>query len=462
MIILRTAIRHISLFGLIAVMLCTALPAVGQEGSVKDPKPPKSPKTFDTEISDLTPVPFVEIHLSPEGVFGVDSSGTEWDFDFSSEQFVTGGRTTGTSRIFRPEDLEEFEASTEEFNRVLEEYENAGLDRDSLERLIPKLVKYRGLQIGRVTINEGEIVEGSISAYGIVLVKGVVNGDVTSYKRIVVTSTGVINGDARAPEIIRERGGVIHGTIIETDVPELPDIQFFERTSYTSLTVFSIILISLLLCMMLALAVAPKQINNVQECIRTGFVRSFLIGLALWFGLGPLIVLLSLTVIGIPVAVFVLPIALVLGLLVGIIAFSQFMGDNLKNRVRWVGSSQFRKSLVGFVAIYMPWMLMAIFAIYNGGFSSFLYTLMLVASIMLWSFVVCTGLGAVILTRFGFRNCRKERPGKYRVSVEVGKVTPPPPPSPPPDISSNPAPPSPPPLQDDQKGKDGNPDEDQK
>jgi len=407
----------------------------------------ETPAVPEPPASIITPVPFVEIHLSSEGVFGIDSKGNEWDYDFSTEQFVNEQiDRRRTESIFRQEELAE---RAERLSRELENLEVPEIPED-IAGQAQQLRKFKGTQLGKVLIDEDEIVEGTVAAFGEVLVKGVVNGDVISYKRITVTATGIINGDARAPEIVRMRGGLISGKTIETSGLEIPDFPLFEQTSYTELTVFSIILISLLFFGLLASAIIPRQLGNVSLCIKTGFVRSFFVGLGIWFALGPLIVLLTLTIIGIPVAAFVLPIALVLGLLVGIIGFSLYTGEKLQRHVPLIGDSILGKILVGLVALYIFWMLMSLFAIRSGGGWNFLYILFMVISIIIWSFVTCTGLGAVVLTRFGFRDCTKMTRGQYRVSVEVGSVAPQPPtPPPPPPQSVPPPPPTPPPLKED-------------
>jgi hypothetical protein len=320
-------------------------------------------------VSQISPVLFKEIHLSSDGVYGVDSAGVEWDFDFSTDRFVSGEEGRGTTgRVFRPE--KELEQAQKEL-KELEKFTPPQIPPDLSER-IQNLKKFKGLQIGQVTIDEKEVVDGSVAAVGQVVVKGTVNGDVISYKRITVTSTGVINGDARAPEIVRMRGGLIAGKRIETPLPDFPEVQIFERTSYASLTVFSIILVSLLFAGFLSSAIVPKQVQNIRNCIRMSFAKSFFIGLAVWFGLGPLIVLLTLTIIGIPVAIFVLPIALVLAILLGIVGFSRYMGERLKRYITWQGDSQLRNILVGLGALYVSWILMSLFAISPSGASSFL------------------------------------------------------------------------------------------
>ena len=44
---------------------------------------------------------FVELHLSSDGVYGVDSSGKEWEYDFSRERFVRESTVSaGTQTVF--------------------------------------------------------------------------------------------------------------------------------------------------------------------------------------------------------------------------------------------------------------------------------------------------------------------------------------------------------------------------
>ncbi|MEE8417704.1 MAG: polymer-forming cytoskeletal protein, partial [candidate division Zixibacteria bacterium] len=160
---------------------------------------------------------FMEIHLSPEGVYGVDSSGEEWEYDFSREKFVDEAAleeystqtTFGRSEIrIDLDDLDDFDKLSD-FDGI------EALDVEELSRLAEKAVRmaeqslvrrYKGLQLRAVTIEVGEVVNSSVFAIGEVTVKGTVTGDVISYSRVTILSTGLVNGDVRAPEIVKMRG----------------------------------------------------------------------------------------------------------------------------------------------------------------------------------------------------------------------------------------------------------------
>jgi hypothetical protein len=306
--------------------------------------------------------------------------------------------------------------------------------------------------MGAVEVDEGEIVKGSIVAIGRVTVKGVVRGDVISYKGITITSTGTIEGDARAPEILKMRGGVITGSRYENPLPSIPEIVIFEKTSSAALTVILIIFASLILLGLLIVAVVRKAVTRVQHCLETGMVKSFLIGLAFWFALGPLMALLVLTIIGIPVATLILPMALILAIILGIIGFSLYLGGRLKTSIEWSKDSAVKQTLIGLSVLMVPWILMSALMVPSSGLSD----LFLVIAIILWSIVICAGIGAVILTRFGTRGCVKKTDESIKVSAEFGKVKPPSPPPLGPEFTRRESPgqtpsPTPPPLKDDEK-----------
>jgi hypothetical protein len=74
------------------------------------------------------------------------------------------------------------------------------------------------------------------------------------------------------------------------------------------------------------------------------------------------------------------------------------------------------------------------------GAARFFDILFLVISIILWSIVVSAGLGAVVLTRFGSRDCKRIREQDIQIKVAA--------------TPSKPPPPSPPPLKKDEDDKD--------
>lgn len=416
---------HIGLrfIAVISLSLSAALPAETAE-------PETTGKAADARTEAKV---FLELHLSPDGVYGVDSQGVEWEYDFSQDKFIPGGK------ISSPDipGLEVIPPIVPHPDSILLEAERKALDAekfvvlsDSLRKELESSVfrKIRGLQLGTVEIGPEEIVIGPLVAVGPITVKGTVKGDVISYRKITVTSSGEITGDARAPEIVKMRGAIIGGSQIETDLPKIPEIEIFDTTSDTALIANLIILAVLLFCGLLAVAIVPNSINRVEKCLQTYFVRSFFIGFAAWILIGPVFALLCLTIIGIPVAIFVLPLALVLGVILGTIGLGQFLGRAL-GRVLSAGiNSQLLRIVFGMTVLYIPWIIMSIFMLSPSGFSDGLATLFLVLAIIIWSIGITAGLGTVVLTRFGTRNCEKS----VTISVRMDSFSPPPPPSPPP------------------------------
>ncbi len=372
---------------------------------------------------------FRELHLSSDGVYGVDKNGKEWEYDFSRNTFVPGtgelskGRVTIPPTVTAP-DMEELMKSTENVRKMA----------DSMKEMVYSSRKiFRGLQLGAVEIDSGEAVHGPVMAMGPVTVRGVVDGDVTSYKKITVTSTGVINGDARAPEIVKMRGGVISGQRYETDIPEIPNIQLFRETSYTALIVNVVILAILIFCGFLAVAIVPKPLTRIRDCLEVHPVKSFFIGFAVWILFAPAFALLCLTIVGIPVAIFVLPLGLLVAVILGSIGLGQFVGEKADRHLGRKFSSQLTQAMSGLIILYSAWIVMSLFRINPTGTSYVFSTLFLVLAIVIWSLGVTAGLGAVVYTRFGTK--AREQTQKMTFTFQAFQTpTPPtpPPPSPPP------------------------------
>lgn len=396
-------------------------------------------KSADEETAAIAPDAkaearvFLELHLSPDGVYGVDSQGVEWEYDFSQDKFIPGGSFSSPDmpgHLIVPPTVPELDSlmlQAEQHARTAQEI--AGMN-DSLRKEIESSVlrRVRGLQLGTVEIGPEEIIIGPLVAVGPITVKGTVKGDVISYRKITVTSSGEITGDARAPEIVKMRGAIIGGNQMETDLPKIPEIEIFDTTSHTALIANLIILAVLLFCGLLAVAIVPNSINHLEKCLQTYFLRSFFFGFAAWFLFGPIFALLCLTIIGIPVAIFVLPLALVLGVILGSIGLGQFVGRRLGQILSTSFNSQLLKIVFGLTVLYIPWIMMSLFMLSASKLSEGLATLFMVLAIIIWAIGITAGLGTVVLTRFGTRDCEKA----VTISVKLDSFSPPPPPSPPP------------------------------
>jgi len=400
--------------------------------------------SIDSALFSEGETTFVELHLSPEGIYGVDSGGTEWEYDFSRERFVNeeiDNDHYSTTTVFRRDgirinidDLDKFEKLADLENLDALEAEEIVRMAEEAARLAEQAMvkRYKGLQLRSVTVEVDEVVHGSIIAIGEVTVRGVVEGDVISYDQVTISSTGLIEGDVRAPEIVKMRGGTILGERYETELPDIdiPSIVLFEKTSFTAFWVILIIFFSLLFFGLIGIGVALKPINRVKLCLEQQFIKSFFVGLAGWFALGPLMGILVLTIIGIPVAVLVLPLALFLGIILGILAVCQLTGQ-LSGRYLGMGKGTLIKQIIpGLVILYLPWIMMSLFMISSSGVAKGVSVLFMVIAIVIWSVVVSAGIGAVVLTRFGTREYKKAGPGEVGIKVEIHPS--PKPPTPPP------------------------------
>ena len=364
---------------------------------------------------------FYELHVSPDGAYAVDSAGKEWEFDFETDEFIgEETRRSGTKTVFgkrRPEPA----PTVPELP-----------DIEEITKNIEKSKKMKGLKLGAVTIDTDEKVRGPIVAMGPVIVRGKVIGDVFSYQNITVTSTGIITGDARAPKIEKLPGGLIMGDRIEGDLPQLPDVNVFAENSHVALIVSIIILIALLIFGLLTIALFSRPVERVKVCLQKSFIKSFFIGLLTWVIYTPVMGLLTLTIIGIPVALIALPILLVLALILGIVAFSQLTGEKLSGYISGGSKSRLSQFVTGILFLMIFWIIMSLFMAGSGGVSEGFGILFLVLSIIIWSIGLTAGLGAVILTRFGRQECK----ATLDITIKTDGAKPPPP-TPPPLSSEN-------------------------
>lgn len=383
------------------------------------------PAVADSSALDTV---FAKLHLSPDGVYGVDLNGNEWEYDFSRDLFTRAGSSNmGTVEIFRKGTARGLRLD----ESLQANIDSLQADIDSLRvNIYSTIKKRRGLQLGSVEIGPDEKIAGPVVAIGTVTVKGLVEGDVISYDRIIVTSTGEITGDARAPEVTKMRGGIIGGRRYETDIPKIPEIDLFRETSYTAIIANSIILGALLFCGFLAVLIIPRPLTRIKDCLHTKFMRAFFVGFITWLLFAPAFALLCLTIIGIPIAILVLPIALLLGVIMGSLGMGQLIGGKIDNYSGGRYNSQLLQVIVGLAILYMPWIIMSLFIIPSSGVSHGFSIFFRVIAIIVSAVGVTAGMGSVILTRFGSRECGK---AKMEISIKIDSApSPPPPPSPPP------------------------------
>jgi len=336
---------------------------------------------FDYQPTDTI---FDQILLTDEGVIAVDTAGYGWYYDFDKGAFVVGNLPMAEvdGRFQRREYLRIDEVPIEE--RCIEEKRVRPFERSS------------------VRVEYDEYVDGDIIAYGRVTIKGWVKGNVKSIrKRVFVTESGRVDGDIEAPEIIVREGGIVLGESIETGSPlELKDItRSFSADGIIIVLSFTVFL---LFCGFLAVSLIPKQMAIFGRCLSQHKVRSFFLGMLFIFLMPAVLTVVMVTIIGLIVVPFV-PLIYLIAFALGIVSFGGTIGRQFSLRYLGGGKGMLLESTVGILLLMSFWFIVAVLLGSNDDVSQGFGIFFLVVSIVLTSFPVFAGVGAAILTRFGFK-----------------------------------------------------------
>lgn len=351
-----------------------------------------------------------EIRLTREGVTAVDTAGSRWVYDFDNNSFVPDKETPSVAG--RSGSRRRREAIP-----------------DPVEQRCTLLKQVKPLQ-RTVLVGYEEYVEGGIIAYGRVVVKGWVKGDVQSLNgRVLVTESGQVEGDIKAPEIVVNEGGIVLGTQSIADALEFTGEVLKRPFSADGIVVVCCFIAFLLVAAFLLLSLFPRQQEAMESALFEFKVKSFLIGFLLlmliWLPIG----LLAITIVGIILIPFV-PLLYVVAMTAGVVSFGKRMGRLTLSRITGQNHDRMFEAFVGLGIMMSLWMLVALLlgSGDDGSTSHGFGIFCLVMAILIFTFPICGGLGAALLTRMGTRQYRpKERPDFLRGS---GAPAPAPPPIP--------------------------------
>jgi hypothetical protein len=259
-----------------------------------------------------------------------------------------------------------------------------------------------------IVVEEDEEVDGDVVAVGgDVTVKGNVTGSVVAVGGdILVASTGVIEGDAASigGKIKKETGAIIKGKRFRTFLPKIfltPPTIF---GAFQGLALFArIIKIMLFLFLgIVVISIVPKNVAKVKDKIQQDFLKSALVGLAGEILILPIFVLLIVTIIGIPVAILVEPLLILVALILGYTGISYFIGEKLKESTSLKPESPMMTLVIGILAVESVLLLARVVGIF-GHFLTPLSWILTFIGWMIWYVVITVGFGASILTRLGTR-----------------------------------------------------------
>jgi len=354
---------------------------------------------------------FNEITLTPEGVTAYDSLGNRWEYDFEVAAFVLSERRTSDSR---------------------------GRDRHATEDVILP-VETRCTELRRlsdiqksVLVGYDEYVDGNVIAYGKVTIKGWVKGNVQSYsKNVLVTESGQVDGDIRAPYIVVKKGGVVYGNEILTDPIEFSVDMFRESFSTAGIWVVFGFAMFFLLTSFLATALMPRQVENMDICISQYRAKSLLIGLLFVFLMPMLLAILAVTIVGILLIPF-LPLAYLFALTLSMIITGTQIHRRWFARSAEQGSGLMYQAFIGMAFYLTLWVVVSVLLGSSDEVSQGFGVFFLVIAILTSSYALLVGTGGAVLTRFGFRKYRSFHGDQARAGGKAPAPAPPPMPSSPP------------------------------
>lgn len=327
---------------------------------------------------------FREIRLSDAGVNAVDTAGNDWYYDFTLGSFKAGA----------PEDASNLEGS--------EDGEDPAIDYVPVEDRNPKEIKVKPF-VSRIVVGYDEYVSGDIIAYGRVTIRGWVKGSVTSIDgRVFVARTGRIDGDVTAPEIIVRDGGEIRGAQIIADTID-PSSLMPKTSSSAGIILLIVFTLVFVFFGFLVVTLMPRQMENFTACVEHSRLKMYFTGLFFVLLMPFVLLLVAITIVGI-VLLPIVVLAYVLAMVFGVIAFGSAIGRTISQKfvVRQIGP--LLTAMTGIFGFMALWFLTAALLSSSSkvieGFGIFA----LVVSIGVSSYPIFTGVGASIMTRFGFRS----------------------------------------------------------
>jgi cytoskeletal protein CcmA (bactofilin family) len=279
-----------------------------------------------------------------------------------------------------------------------------GVTRETKVRVIGEDIVQFGDDIN---IEEDEAVEGDVVAIlGSIVVNGMVEGDVVAVGgELTVGPRGEIEGDAVAVGggVTKEPGAKVQGETVSIGTGRDFSVRtcpFFSGSIFSRggrLLIFIIWTVMVVVLGLVIMAVFRRGVDNVCMRARKEAFKMGLIGLLAEVLLVPVILLFIVTIIGIPIGVFVLPLVFALALLLGFVGVSYAVGARLGNGH---GRSPYSSMAMGVFALHGLAILAGIIGLPGGS----MHVIGKLIGFIGWAVIYVAGtvgLGAVIMSKFG-------------------------------------------------------------
>ncbi len=354
--------------------------------------------------NEITDPIFNEIKLTEDGVSAIDTLGQPWYYEWESDSFVEGDLT--------PSEFSGIESSDRAKNDDIEQ-------RAINELKISPTTK-------TITVGYDEFVDGDLNSLGRIYVKGWVKGNVKSFtNRVVVYGTGRVDGNIEAPTIIIKDNAEVLGLSIESENP-LDFEGLVETFSIDGVIVSLSFLAIVIFFSFLIVALMPKQLNRLKNCMQTYKVRTFLLGWLMLFMMPLLIVILAVTIVGIAIIPLV-PMSYLAAIFIGVTIFGIMIGEKTSNKYFGGNKSTIFNALFG-VLLYMSlWIIVSVLMGSPDSEMQGIGVFVLVISIIISTYPIFSGLGAAVLTRFGFKEYRSWTEEASSKEKETNNMPAPPP-----------------------------------
>jgi hypothetical protein len=389
-----------------SILLLIAVPFVFSQTQKEQASPKEKAKSDTAQIQEKKPPsPVTEVRIDQEGISLRTQEGKELRLGKGESE---GGTLIGKDKIkiggleidLKPsKDLETLQIEIPSSKRSEKVYS----------------ITHDIVKTGRdIVVEEYEKVDGGVVAIGgDVTIKGTVTGDVVAVGGdVLVASTGVIEGDAVSVggEVKKEPGARVRGTkAVVNFFPKNfftfrvnPPLPFFG--AFQGLALFArIIKIMLFLFLgIVVISIVPKNVAKVKDQIGQDFLKSALVGFAGEILILPIFLLLIVTIIGIPVAILVLPLLILATFILGYTGISYFIGEKLKENTSLKPDTPILTVVVGILVVEAILLVARVVGIFGHFFSPFSWILTFIGW-MVWYVAITVGFGASILTRLGTR-----------------------------------------------------------
>jgi hypothetical protein len=267
----------------------------------------------------------------------------------------------------------------------------------------------------KIIIDEDKVIEGNLVNIGAdVIVRGTVNGSVwTIGGNIYVASTGIIRDSAISfsGKLKQEPGSRIGSVQIALNEGR-PGPDKAESNPYRVMAV--IFLITFFIWLILSATFTSLFKNNVDRVansIKKNPWKSFFLGYLVYVMILPVFIVLCISILGIPLALVGLPVAVFAAMVLSATAISNLVGQRVIN----APSSSFKAFFYGNIVMSGLPGLFFLLQLLTGSMVLMIFSFLFIGILIL--IIIPFGLGAIFVTRFGTREGKPVAPTTVKATA---------------------------------------------